>query len=69
MSSSRAVRHLDLQTFQKRLREVVGAAPGKTDTREVGILLFKSHDTVEKPIGEASKESVRAAIPLKAEHE
>lgn len=65
--NARTLSDLDLQRFRERTREIVGTAPGRTDARDVNILLFSSPDAVEKLIGEASKEARRVAIPLKVE--
>ena len=58
--------------FEKRLGEVIAeetsATAGTTASgapRDVNIMLFDSAEAVKKPIGAASAEAERAAIPLK----
>ncbi len=63
------IRELGLEKFQIRLGEVTVLATETTTAttpRTVNILLFQDSDAVTKPIGAASRETKRAAIPLKA---
>lgn len=66
------IAELGLSRFQERLGNVVAeegkAAAGTTagaKPRKINIMLFDNAEAVKKPIGEASTETERAAIPLK----
>jgi hypothetical protein len=60
------IAELGLSKFEERLGTVAAEeAKGAAKTRRINIMLFDNADAVKKPIGAASLETERAAIPLK----
>ncbi len=57
---------LGLRRFVRRLGEVADETKAAdAPSRKINIMLFNDEETVRKPIGEAIRESERAALPLK----
>ena len=67
------IAELGLGKFHERLGDVVAeaqtaaGATGATKPRQINVMLFDTAEAVKKPIGAASTEAERAAVPLKGE--
>lgn len=67
------IAELGLHRFEERLGGVIAeeakaaGAAGAATPRKINIMLFDTAEAVKKPIGAASAEAERAAIPLKVE--
>jgi hypothetical protein len=69
------IAELGLGRFQERLgnfaaeeaKAAAGATVGAKPRRKINIMLFDNAEAVKKPIGAASTETERAAMPLKVE--